>query len=73
MTKYGDAIFETSSDSSNSNSWFSDYSGFVNQSLPLFRRGGYCDSNSNAGLFYFVDGSGDAFKGHGFRPVCIIK
>jgi len=35
----GDAVFETSTSGSGSNSWYSDYSYFVNSSNPVFMRG----------------------------------
>ena len=72
-SKYGDAVYETSSSSSNSNSWFSDCSNFVNSSSPVFLRGGVCYVGSVAGLFYFDRGNGSAVSGRGFRPVCVVK
>lgn len=71
--KFGDAVFETSSSSSGSNSWFSDYSYFVNSYGPVFKRGGYYYNGSSAGLFYFDYYNGDANSGGGFRPVCVVK
>ena len=70
-SKYGDAVYETSSSSSNSNSWFSDYSDFVDSSNPVFVRGGDYYLGSGAGLFYFDSTGGLA--GVGFRPVCVVK
>ena len=72
-SKFGDAVFETSSSSSSSTSWFSDYSFFVNSYSPVFLRGGYCDNGSSAGLFSFnyLNGGGDGRDG--FRPVCVVK
>ena len=72
-SKYGDAVYETSSSSSSSNSWFSDYSYFVSLGSPVFSRGGYCGSGSGAGLFNFGISDGNAFSNNGFRPVCIVK
>ena len=71
--KFGDAVFETSSSSSGSNSWFSDYSSFVNSGSPVFRRGGLCSDGSSAGLFYFDYGNGFSNYYYGFRPVCVVK
>ena len=71
-SKFGDAVFETSSSSSSSTSWFSDYSYFVGANGPVFGRGGNCINGSDAGLFYFNDGSGNGSLSLGFRPVCVI-
>ena len=73
-SKYGDAVYETSSSSSSSNSWFSDYSYFVDSSNPVFLRGGHCSNGSDAGLFYFDSIGGSAsYSLRGFRPVCVVK
>ena len=72
-SKFGDAVFETSSSSSGSTSWFSDYSYFVNSNGPVFQRGGRCNNGSGAGLFYFLSSSGGAHSSYGFRPVCVVK
>ena len=72
-SKFGDAVFETSSSSSGSNSWFSDYSNFVNSTYPVFRRGGYCNSGSGAGLFGFSSLDGSGYYNNGFRPVCVVR
>ena len=72
-TKYGDAVLETSSSSSESKSWFADYSHFVNADNPVFRRGGYYADGSNAGLFSFADSEGNSLNYNSFRPVCVVK
>ena len=72
-SKFGDAVFETSSSSSSSTSWFSDRSDFVNSSGPVFERGGSFGNGSLAGLFHFDYCHGGAISGHGFRPVCVVK
>ena len=73
-SKFGDAVFETSSSSSSSTSWFSDSSDFVYSDFPVFVRGGIYNSGSNAGLFYFSVYDGDIFSPRfGFRPVCVVK
>ena len=59
-SKFGDAVFETSSSSSGSNSWFSDYSDFVKSSYPVFGRGGDYGYGSRAGLFSFDYFNGNA-------------
>ena len=71
--RFGDAVLETSSRSSGSTSWFSDSSYFVSSSYPVFKRGGYYNNGSNAGLFSFINGSGGSYDGNGFRPVCVVK
>ena len=71
LAKFGDAVFETSSSSSGSNSWFTDYSNFVYSTNPVFKRGGYFYDGSVAGLFCFCSESGWAYNG--FRPVCVVK
>ena len=58
--KYGDAIYETSSSDSNSMSWYSDYSMFVDNNFPYFKRGAYYDDPSQAGVFGFSYCDGDA-------------
>ena len=66
---YGDAVWETSSSSSGSSSWYSDYSGFPFSDTPFFLRGGGCSHGSDAGVFYFDDGDGNAWDGDSFRVV----
>ena len=66
---YGDAVWETSSSSSNSTSWYNDYSGFPGSNGLFFMRGGVYDYGSDAGLFYFYSYSGDASRNHSFRVV----
>ncbi len=73
ISKYGDAIFETSFSDSGSNSWFSDYSHFVFEDRPAFERGGSYSSGSDAGLFYFGYYTGEVNYNDSFRPVCIVK
>ena len=72
-SKFGDAVFETSSSSSGSNSWFSDYSYFVDSGSPVFERGGIYFDGSDAGLFYFSNISGSSSLNDGFRPVCVVR
>ena len=71
--RFGDAVLETSSRSSGSTSWFSDYSSFVRSSNPVFGRGGNYSNGSNAGLFYFGNYNGNSNNNNGFRPVCVVK
>ena len=55
---YGDAVWETSSSSSGSSSWYGDYSNFPDSDDPFFKRGSLCYDASGAGLFYFTDDYG---------------
>ena len=70
--KYGDAVYETSSSGlSYTGSWDSSYSYFPNSSYPVFKRGGHASLGSNAGVFAFYDGTGEAYPGNSFRPVVL--
>ena len=71
--RFGDAVLETSSRSSGSTSWFSDYSYFVFSDYPVFRRGGGYGNGSDAGLFGFNNYDGNGGSLSGFRPVCVVK
>ena len=68
--KYGDAVYETSGNSSSS-SWYGDYSGFPYASVPFFRRGGSYVNGTNAGVFYFDNIYGDSYSDNSFRPVLV--
>ena len=70
--KYGDAVWETSNNSTGTNSWFSDNSQFPYSGGPVFIRGGSCNNDSSAGLFYFVCVSG-YYRSDGFRPVLVAE
>ena len=75
VSKYGDAIYETSNDGGDidsMSSWYNDYSIFPRRGTPLFRRGGGCHSDTGAGLFFFDRDYGDAGDNCGFRPVLVI-
>ena len=68
----GDAVYETSSSSSGSNSWNADYSNFLFSSSSVFLRGGYCGSGSNAGAYYFGSYTGGSNSDVSFRPVLVF-
>lgn len=72
-TKYGDAVYETSSSSDSGNcSWDSNYSYFPNSSsFPVFHRGGRAGHDSYAGVFAFVRDTGGAVAYGSFRPVVL--
>ena len=71
--KVGDAIKETSTLGTGSNSWNTDRSAFSNPGNPVFIRGGRYDSNVSAGMFAFLytDGNPGSING-GFRVVLIV-
>ena len=75
-TKYGDAMYETStsasSDASSAKSWDIDLSHFVTSSSPVLYRGGQSYDASGAGIFAFSHNTGTAVVHGGFRP-CIIN
>lgn len=70
--KYGDAVYETSSSGvSDTGSWDSCYSDFPVSSYPVFVRGGRAIVGSYAGVFAFVNGTGEASTYVSFRPVVL--
>ena len=71
-SKYGDAVYETSSNGINMTSWYSDSSYFTYTTNPILHRGGHYDSTSNAGLFNFERSAGPGHEYFGFRPVLVI-
>ncbi|HHX32973.1 MAG TPA: hypothetical protein GX713_01960 [Mollicutes bacterium] len=67
---YGDAIYETSSGSGVSSSWFADYSLFPsNSTSPFFRRGGNYTYKTIGGVFNYNATTGSADALNSFRPV----
>ena len=70
-SKYGDAVYETSTNGSGSTSWYGDYSNFPYTSDPFFIRGGGYDSGTYAGVFYFYSSSGNSYSNYSFRPVLV--
>ena len=69
--KYGDAVYETSTNGSGSTSWYGDYSVFPNTSYPFFRRGGGYNDGTVAGVFYFNNNNGNSNGSISFRPVLV--
>ena len=67
--KYGDAIWETSNGCNGQYSWNADYSEFPYASRPFFIRGGHYFSGSDAGSFFFSNGSGWGNNHYSFRVV----
>ena len=70
-SKYGDAVYETSTSGSGSTSWYGDYSGFPSTSGPFFRRGGVCNNGAVAGVFSFYYNGGGSNGDNSFRPVLV--
>ena len=73
VNKYGDAVYETSSDSANpwNLSWYADYSYFPGASGPFFGRGGYYSNTTAAGVFSFGGNNGRNDSSSSFRPVLV--
>ena len=70
-SKYGDAVYETSTNGSGSTSWYGDYSYFPNTSSPFFLRGGYYNGGTVAGVFCFGSSNGHSNSYYSFRPVLV--
>ena len=68
---YGDAIKETSTLGTGTNSWYSDCSDFVGLSTPFFLHGGYYGGTSISGCFAFGRTSGNGSYNRGFRSVLV--
>ena len=72
-SKYGDAVYETSANSSVSDGgWYGDYPGFPFEDRPFFQRGGHSGGGSITGLFCFNAYNGYGDSGQSFRPVLIV-
>ena len=67
--KYGDAVYETSTNGSTS--WYGDYSYFPDTSAPFFKRGGSYNGGSGAGVFCFNGDDGNSYSLRSFRPVLV--
>ena len=72
-SKYGDAVYETSSEyEMSSGSWYADCSYFSYSNFPFFIRGGLYSNTTYAGVFYFLDNSGSDNIYGSFRPVLAL-
>ena len=72
--KYGDAIWETASDTAGDTSnqnWNADHSDFPYLTDPFFRRGGRYGSGATAGVFAIDNAYGGADGYCSFRPVVL--
>ena len=70
-SKYGDAVYETSTNGSGSTSWYGYYSNFPYTSAPFFVRGGYYNDGTFAGVFCFNGSNGFSSSSLSFRPVLV--
>ena len=70
-SKYGDAVYETSTSGSGSTSWYGDYSDFPSTGGPFFQRGGHYTEGTDAGVFFFYNYHGGTSSDLSFRPVLV--
>ena len=70
-SKYGDAVYETSTRGSGSTSWYGDYSYFPNESYPFFYLGGNYSNGTLVGVFCFGGNVGGNSISYSFRPVLV--
>ena len=70
-SKYGDAVYETSTSGSGSTSWYGDYSDFPNAGGPFFQRGGHYTGGTDEGVFFFYNYYGGTSSYLSFRPVLV--
>jgi hypothetical protein len=68
----GDALYETSSNGTYYNSWYSDVSSYPCITAPFFTRGGINNSGVNAGAFMFLLSYGELENVNTFRPVLAV-
>ena len=73
ISKYGDAVYETSAVLTNSGSWFQDASSLVLTSNRVFGRGGTAAETSYDGIFAFGGSYGNAHRSGSFRTVCVVN
>jgi hypothetical protein len=67
--KYGDAIYETSSDTNSQNGWYQDIVFFPYTTSPYFSRGYFYDKGSSSGSYSCICYSGNASPYHSFRVI----
>ena len=70
--KFGDAMYETSTEGAETTSWDSDYSLFAFSTSPVLLRGGCASNGNRAGIFAFGRGAGATVEYNSFRP-CIVN
>ncbi len=71
---FGDAVYETSFDDNNQNSWHNEYSDFPTSNNPWFLRGGFF-GDGPTGAFFFRNADGDVGVNlyRTFRPIVICQ
>ncbi len=73
ITKWGDAIYETSSSGLESDSWQQDFSLFPAKNYPFLTRGGGFHYNVKEGIFCFNICDGNSTYDISFRPTLIVN
>lgn len=73
INRKGEAVYEISTNSSTTSSWYGNYSAFPTTTAPFFLRGGGYSGTSIAGLYYFNSAMGNSQNMHGFRPVLLVN
>ena len=71
--KYGDAIYETSTNSSGATSWDAYRSEFISSSNPVLVRSGVGNIGNGAGIFCYSWHTGAGGREFGFRPSLVIE
>lgn len=72
-SKFGDAVFETSSSTSSASSWYGDNSYMVTDTSPWFIRGGYFNIDTTSGAFNFEYDPGNTGGVVSFRATLLVK
>lgn len=73
ISKYGDAMYEISTNGTGKVSWDGDESYFTNSSLPIIVRGGWAGSAAGGGIFAFSRINANINNYTSFRPCLTIK
>ena len=68
---YGDAIKETSKEGTVNSSWYEDYSYYLRNNGPFFKRGGFYEDDKAAGIIAFHPTDGYNPYKYGFRCILI--
>ncbi len=71
-SRFGDAVYETSSRSIGGTSWYEGHSVFPCHHNTFFSRGGHCNGGDSSSIFYFTGSNGKASFTHSFRPVLVL-
>ncbi len=71
--KFGDAIYETTSSSTGSTSWYGGFSNMPYSSSSFFIRGGTLYDYTSADIFGFNSANGNSSNYNGFRPVLAVS